>query len=156
MTFDNVMVPIDFSESSIEAFEATIAHFQDAKIYLFHAVDTPRVDVLKDEAGEHFQTREQDQAFHKLNELIIAHAGQADRLEAALGVGKPVKAILEAADQYDIDLIVISSHGDTGITRNLFGHTTYQVSRKANCSVWVIKGRSFHNRQEESPRKKAG
>ncbi len=148
MKFKKILVPIDFSESSIEALEVALEHFHDAKIYVFTAADIQSSSGLSANIDTQFKSSDQDAVYRRLKSIIADHADRSSDMEPALGVGKPVKAILEAAEHYEVGLIMISSHGDTSVAKNLFGHTTYQVSRKAPCSVWVIKGRSFHKRPE--------
>ncbi len=53
--------------------------------------------------------------------------------------GHPAEQILRAADRTGADLIVISSHGRTGISRQVFGSVAEEVVRLAHCPVMVVK-----------------
>lgn len=143
MEFERVLVPIDFSRGSIEAFEATLAHFQHTQVYLLHVIDTHQSDaVFGEDVNIEFQSKIQDAAYQKLDGLAKSHPGYDCKMESLVSSGRPVNIILDTAKQYNIDLIVMGSHGNTSITKTFFGHTTYHVSRKADCSTWVIKGNS--------------
>ena len=53
--------------------------------------------------------------------------------------GKPFVEIVETALEEDIDLIIIATHGHTGIEHVLFGSTAEKVVRKAPCPVLTIR-----------------
>jgi nucleotide-binding universal stress UspA family protein len=53
--------------------------------------------------------------------------------------GKPFVEIVETAIEEDIDLIIIATHGHTGIEHVLFGSTAEKVVRKAPCPVLTIR-----------------
>lgn len=61
------------------------------------------------------------------------------RFEALVMQGEPYKTIVETADQKGIGLIVVGSHGRTGIERLLMGSVTERVIGYANCGVLVVK-----------------
>jgi nucleotide-binding universal stress UspA family protein len=54
-------------------------------------------------------------------------------------VGDPADAIIQAAEKEDADLIVMGTHGRTGLTRLLMGSVAEAVVRKAKCPVLTIK-----------------
>jgi nucleotide-binding universal stress UspA family protein len=53
--------------------------------------------------------------------------------------GKPFVEIIETASEEDIDLIIIATHGHTGIEHVLFGSTAEKVIRKAPCPVLTLR-----------------
>ena len=53
--------------------------------------------------------------------------------------GEAASEIVRVAKERDVDLIVISSHGRTGLGRILFGSTAESVVRHASCPVLVVK-----------------
>ncbi len=63
---------------------------------------------------------------------------------------RPHKAILGLADKEKIPLIVLTTHGRTGLDRFLMGSTAEQVVRHARCPVWVVRAapRSAKNRDK--------
>lgn len=143
MEIQRVLVPVDFSDDSIEALEVALAYFQDARIYLVNITEESRPKTVNPEqiAEEQFSSAKQDEAHLRLRDLAHEYPAEAHRIEPVVLGGEPVDGILEAADIHGAELIVMSLHGASGLGKSLFGSTTYSVSRKAECSVWVVKGR---------------
>jgi nucleotide-binding universal stress UspA family protein len=56
-------------------------------------------------------------------------------------IGRPASKIVEAAKQWPADLIVVGSHGRTGITRTLLGSVAEGIMRHATCPVLVVKAK---------------
>jgi nucleotide-binding universal stress UspA family protein len=56
--------------------------------------------------------------------------------------GEPGEAIVAAADAEDADLIIVGSHGRSGVSRFLIGSVSDYVVRHAHCPVMVVRGRS--------------
>ena len=54
-------------------------------------------------------------------------------------VGEPADAIAHFVDEHDIDLIVMGTHGRTGVMRLLMGSVAEEVVRKAKCGVLTVK-----------------
>ena len=151
MDFERVLVPIDFSKGSVEAFEATLAHFKNTHILLLHVIDSHQSDkIFEEEAKIEFQSKVQDAAYEKLEGLARRHPGSDCKIDTLVSVGRTASSILEVAKNHRIDLIVIGSHGNSSISKKLFGHTTYHVSRKAACSTWIIKGASTRGNMEQA------
>jgi nucleotide-binding universal stress UspA family protein len=61
------------------------------------------------------------------------------KVEEVIGHGDAAAEIVRVADEREVDLIVISSHGRTGLGRIIFGSTAEAVVRHANCPVLVVK-----------------
>jgi nucleotide-binding universal stress UspA family protein len=61
------------------------------------------------------------------------------KVERILETGDPVEVILRTAAKLPADLIVLGSHGRTGLARLLLGSVAEQVVRKATCPVLVVK-----------------
>jgi nucleotide-binding universal stress UspA family protein len=62
------------------------------------------------------------------------------RVEHLLQAGEPVEEILRVAREYSCDLIVMGTHGRTGLSRLLMGSVAEAVVRTASCPVVTIKG----------------
>lgn len=92
-----------------------------------------------------------------LEEIRGQLATQADRLtrqagerltapgrlsvETAVGEGDPRTVIVDAADEWQADLIVVGSHGRTGLKRLMLGSVAQSVVAHAHCSVEVVRRR---------------
>jgi nucleotide-binding universal stress UspA family protein len=75
----------------------------------------------------------------------IAKAQQdALRISTEIIRGYPKQAILEVADQWDADLIVVGSHGYRGLTRVWLGSVSQAVSSHAKCSVEIVRNRHLN------------
>jgi len=74
---------------------------------------------------------------------VIAQRARAAGCDATFLVwdGDPGEAIVAAADSEDADLIVVGSHGRSGVSRFLIGSVSDYVVRHAHCPVMVVRGR---------------
>jgi nucleotide-binding universal stress UspA family protein len=133
-----VVVPVDFSDQSLAAVD-TALHLVEkpSSLHVIHVLP-----VLTDyEAGILFSTVDE--------EARVRHAVQAmrDRLSAVkfagfephVTFGDPAHGIADFAEEIEAELIVIPSHGRTGLTRLLIGSTAERVVRLAHCPVLVLK-----------------
>ena len=133
-----VVVPIDFSESTPEALEtAAQCAFGNENVHVLHvatgadfapsfaALDADAVAARKQAAENRIQELVQE------NKLVGAHV--------AVLAGDPGQQIVEYAEQVGADLIVIPSHGYSGIQRLMLGSTTERVVRHASCPVYVLR-----------------
>lgn len=139
--FQRVLVGIDFSADSLSALQVAHERFAapTATLVLVHAADAAedlsdyaelRGQVVSAQAGD-LQRR--------LQGLAAARREGWQEVHTVLELGKPADVILAAAHAWQADLVVLGSHGHTGLARTLFGGTTYQVARKVGCSVLVLR-----------------
>jgi nucleotide-binding universal stress UspA family protein len=75
----------------------------------------------------------------ELQALIIREIGGRVEAAAAVRTGKPYQEILLEADQQRIDLIIMATHGHTGVEHMLFGSTAERIVRNAKCPVLTIR-----------------
>lgn len=68
----------------------------------------------------------------------FADAIPSNRVRHDIGVGTPYKRIVEKAEQEGVDLIVMSTHGRTGLAHMLIGSVTERVLRRAPCPVLAL------------------
>jgi len=79
------------------------------------------------------------------------------KFERRIAQGQAVNSILAAIQELDVDLVVLGTHGHTGLKRLLMGSVAEQVLRKAPCPVLTVKGASGREKkaaaapQTESP-----
>lgn len=69
-------------------------------------------------------------------------AGQGLSVETAVREGDARTAIVDAADEWQADLIMLGSHGRTGLTRLIMGSVAQAVVAHAHCSVEVVRRRA--------------
>ena len=84
--------------------------------------------------------------------MAATEIGSEINVETVIKTGKPFVEINETASELDIDLIIIATHGHTGMEHLLFGSTAEKVVRKAPCPVLTlrepIKGFKFAQKTE--------
>jgi len=145
-----ILVPTDFSECSLIAFEYGLQLARDfnAELRLVHVIN-PQAYPFGDEyvALDHVQLmRETEYAEQKQMRSMAARA--MTRYSVRVIHGSPAVEICNAANA-DADLIVISTHGRTGLGHLLIGSVAEHVVRNAHCPVLVIPSRGSLNSGKE-------
>ena len=80
-----------------------------------------------------------DSAERELPDVLNCEELRGLKVEEVIGHGDAAAEIVRIADEQGADLIVISSHGRTGLGRIIFGSTAEAVVRHARCPVLVVK-----------------
>ena len=146
MTFQKILVPLDFSPHSLAAVQAAgeLAQQIGGSITLLH-VQSPSLGMQGD-VGPFLvppiilpPDPAQDEALQKELENVRKQLPAGVPVEIKLDTGHPWPTICDVAQNTNADLIVISSHGYTGLKRMLLGSTAEQVVRHAHCPVLVVK-----------------
>jgi nucleotide-binding universal stress UspA family protein len=134
-----ILHPTDFSTGSAAAFEyaCDLARDYDARLIVVFAVGlgvpiTADGMVLSQDIDEL-----RAQAQNRLNEL--KPQGSSIRLDREVRDGPAPAVILDAADEFDVDLIVMGTHGRTGFRRLVLGSVAEEVLRRAPCPVLLVK-----------------
>lgn len=143
MNIRTIVVPVDFSPSAEKAFTWALALAEkwQARILLLHVVSLPiSAPVVM---GVHLHLTDLEAALladakAKMRGLLARSQGKPVQVEAKVISGHPVAAICRAAEQEQADLIVIGSHGRTGLRHVLLGSVAEQVVRYAPCPVAVV------------------
>jgi nucleotide-binding universal stress UspA family protein len=132
-----ILHPTDFSERSQYAFGLACALARDygARLIVLHVAGVPTVaygeGVVPPNPEELLaEAREQ------LGRIQVPHANV--RAERRLEQGDAVTAILGVAQEVNADLIVLGTHGRTGLARLLMGSVAEQVVRRASCPVLTV------------------
>jgi nucleotide-binding universal stress UspA family protein len=143
MSPSSLLCPIDFSEASRSALSYAVAiadHFGARATVL--AVDDP---LLADAAAAAAitpslaeQTRCELQRF--CGEVLAHRRAGPGTIDYRVTTGKPALEILRVARELDTDLIVISSHGRSGLRKMFIGSTTARVLREAPIPVLITSG----------------
>jgi nucleotide-binding universal stress UspA family protein len=134
-----ILHPTDFSEHSQSAFWLACALARDygARLVVLHVVATPTV-VYGDGVVVPPDPEElRDIAREQLDRLQVPHGDV--RAERRMAEGDAVEAILRMAQDVQADLLVMGTHGRTGLGRLLMGSVAEQVVRKASCPVLTVK-----------------
>jgi len=133
-----ILHPTDFSEQSDYAFWMACLLAQDYETRLI-ALHVTEPTVIYGEFGPYVRESETDR--EELNRRLRQLQASDPKVfvEHYLREGDPVEEILRAAEQTRCDLIVMGSHGRTGLNRLLMGSVAEQVMRWAPCPVLVVK-----------------
>ena len=133
-----VVVPIDFSVDSMAAIDVGLQlAATPSDLHVIHVV----VDIAPLEAGEVWgvsdpQSRvEQIEKYLKEKLTEPKHRG----VHTAVLLGEPAHGITDYAQEKGAQLIVVPSHGRTGLTRLLIGSVAERVVRLAHCPVLVLR-----------------
>jgi len=142
----SILVPTDFSEHSDRAVRQAvdIAEQHNSKIYLLHVVDRLQqcaIDYcIPLETMMKVQSDSEKEATKKMQEEAekILKTKNID-LVFDVKSGTPYEEILKEQQERKADLIVIASHGRTGLLRTLIGSVAERVMREAKCPVLLVR-----------------
>lgn len=133
----HLLVPLDFSGKSRQAlrFAVPIAQKFTAKIHLVHVLPPPAKAELAD------LPRLRLAALRRLGEMAEELLPPRLRAGNAVLVGKPAGQILQLAAKNNIDLIVLTTKGRSGLARVIVGSTAESIMRDASCPVLSVRRR---------------
>ena len=143
--FRKIMVATDDSELVKKAVDSAIeiVKLSEAKLYAVHVIAlggysiTPYIDTeWKKAMKEQFITEGKEATTY------VENVGRAANIavESVILEGSPVEEIVDFAEKNDIDLIVMGTHGRTGIQRFLIGSVAENVVRHSKKAVLVVRG----------------
>jgi nucleotide-binding universal stress UspA family protein len=143
MPWKKVLCPIDFSEPARAAMEAAIELCRtfDGELTLFHSYQLPGYTLPEGSvvASPKMLQDLADQAESHLSEWRkIAEERGAQRVQTIKGIGDPAIEVVELAREGGYDVIVLGTHGRTGIRHVLLGSVAERVVRHARCPVLTI------------------
>lgn len=149
-----ILIPIDFSDYSKAALKYAVSFSKifDAELILIYVVepviyppDFSMGQVALPTVDLDLNTR----AKEELDKLVKTEINSTLKARTIVRTGKPFIEIIEYAKEEDIDLIIISTHGHSGVEHILFGSTAEKVVRKSPCPVLTlrepIKGFDYKN-----------
>ena len=137
-----ILVPIDFSECSKKALQYALPFARQchASIWLLNVVrlvyPTGELGTMAPPLSEAEATESSRAA---LDQLVRSAIGEKVPTAVLVRVGLPAEEIILAARELGMDLIIISTHGHTGLKHVLLGSTAEQVVRRAPCPVLTVR-----------------
>jgi universal stress protein A len=142
----SILVPTDFSKFSDRAVQqaADIAEQNNAKVFLLHVVDKLQqcaIDYcIPLETMMRVQSDSEKEASKKMQEEVDKIV-KAKKIDVVFDVksGIPYEEILKEQQERKADLIVIASHGRTGLLKSLIGSVAERVMREAKCPVLLVR-----------------
>ena len=146
MQLRSILLPTDFSECAGHAlsYATSLARGANAAIICVHVVEPVMPSVGYTGITEPLPVADiseqlEDSATRELPKIADSEECSGLEVEEVIVHGDAATEIVRVAKERDVDLIVISSHGRTGLGRILFGSTAESVVRHASCPVLVVK-----------------
>ena len=137
--FKKILCPVDFDDNSIAAlrYARDFAVNNDATLHVLHVVYAPLASPRF--PLERYKGISEGPAKLELHKIAREHLQGRARYELATRTGKPADVINQAAEDLDVDLIVMAMHGKTGVTRLLLGSVAEHVVRASKRPVLTIR-----------------
>jgi nucleotide-binding universal stress UspA family protein len=139
--FDRILVPYDGSRGSKRALEVALdlALAEGAEVLgVAVAAHLPRFGATVGEVDEERRVEEAQARTH-LEEAAAYAAARGVALRTEIRAGNAAHAILQAAEDHDVDLIVLGHSGVSGLWGHFVGTTADRVSEHARCSVLIAR-----------------
>ena len=138
MNIRNILCPIDFSDHSNAAisYASSLAKESGAKLHFLHVTDdmTAYPTGFTGYATSIDELREDEDHLSKVRPTVDGVAYEHHSI-----VGPATETILNFIASHDVDLIVMGTHGRTGVMRLLMGSVAEAVVRRADCPVITVK-----------------
>ncbi|MCK9564352.1 MAG: universal stress protein [Bacteroidales bacterium] len=150
MTFKTILHATDFSDASLRALEQArkLARHHGAKLHVLH------VEVLLEARYPALAiaavTSQREQSEQQL-QMLLSRTGDSEIVQATVKHARAAVAIAEYAESNDVDLIVVGSHGYSGIDRLLMGSEARKLIRYATAPVLVVRSRDTASGTAEAP-----
>jgi nucleotide-binding universal stress UspA family protein len=142
--YDRILAPTDGSDPATAAVQHALdlAATTGATVHAVYVLDTRTgfLTVSKDEVRGALRDVGEDAATATLDEVERLAADADVDLVTEVLEGAPDQAILDYADDHDVDLVVVGTHGRTGLERRLLGSITERVIGGASVPVTAVHG----------------
>jgi len=172
LDFKRILCPVDLSDFSLTAVKLAVklAESSGAGLYLLHVIDNPfdeiymtsitqadpaAFDLYKTEfmrRSKLVRATEEHSAV-LLKQFCHESVEHLSKVRYLVSSGDPFEKILDAAEAHRIDLIVLATHGRTGIKRLIIGNVAEKVVRHAECPVLTVKPRVARRKLKENENK---
>jgi nucleotide-binding universal stress UspA family protein len=136
----NILFPTDFSDESVQAlkFARRLQGHYNANVHMVHVLDLFPFSLGSDPASL-IKTKEiTSEGSRRLQEFIEAQGLREEPFKSALMTGEISVAIEEFTKKHGIDLIILGSRGDVGLTRLFEGSMAEEIFRTALCPVLIV------------------
>lgn len=133
-----VLVPIDFSDEAFVALDEALSYVEGpSHLHAIHVL--PRLEPT--EPGLVWKTIDDQSRQDNVKQAFYSREDKPEYkdINFEIALGDPSSEIIDYAKAHDISLIVIPSHGRTGIGRFLLGSVSERVIRFAHCPVLVLR-----------------
>jgi nucleotide-binding universal stress UspA family protein len=137
--YDRILVPTDGSTGTAHVVMQALdlAEQYGGTVYALNVVDDEVTSMLSDAGGDDDRLREQGESAVRIVERMAESHGVA--VETAVESGDPAETILAYADDVDADVIVVGTHGRSGVKRYVLGSVAERLVRHATCPVLTVR-----------------
>jgi nucleotide-binding universal stress UspA family protein len=144
MNIQHILAPTDFSEPSAQGLRSALelAEAFSAKLLLLHVVEPPPYPVegiVPSRLGATLLDDLERQAANDLAQMLPEAQRSRVEVTRSVVVGIPYRKIVEVAEAEKSDLIVMTTHGRTGLSHLVMGSVAEKVVRTAPCPVLTIR-----------------
>lgn len=143
MNAQRILFPTDFSRYNEAALEyaSTLSAESGALLFIVHVDEMSDLNAALGEASYYYaQTGDSARRRAVRDQLSrVQPAAEGVRYEHRCLTGSPVAELLKFAERQNVDLIVMASHGRTGLSRLLMGSVAEALVRRAKCPVLIVK-----------------
>ncbi len=148
--FDDILVPVDFSVHSLKAVEyaTDLAKNFNSRLYFLHVIEQeihPSFYAAGVTSIFEIDHDLKQRVIHNMEEFVGDYLDESLAAEYVVLEGKAHREIVEYAREKEMDLIVIATHGLSGLEYLLLGSTTEKVVRWATCPVFTVKSEKQEN-----------
>lgn len=139
--FERILFPTDFSDTSKRALDAAVAMTEDmdAELFVLHVIDDSLISTHVEEERHIILKELRRHALDEMRKQLPAELMKNFETIGAVKRGDPGKQIASYAETHHCDLVVMGTHGRTGVERVLIGSVADKVVRRANCAVYLVR-----------------
>ena len=152
-----ILVPLDFSQCAEKALQYALPFARQfgAELVLLHVVQgyVPLSEFSAGDPG--FVAANSEESAQKQLCSLKETLDSCIKSRVVVRVGNPYTQIIETARELGIDLIILSTHGHTGLALVFLGSTTERVVRRAGCPVLVVRENENEFIPEPAPAEQA-
>lgn len=137
--YDAILVPTDGSEAALEAatHAYSLAERYDATVHVIAVVERSESASIVGRGDEKLETL-REEGTDSTRRIVEAAESRDIAAVGAVEVGDPDRAILQYAEENDVDLVVMSTNARSGVGRFLRGSTTEKVIRDGEIPVLAV------------------
>ncbi|MGH8011309.1 MAG: universal stress protein [Candidatus Binataceae bacterium] len=135
--FEHILCPVDFDDNSLTALRlaSLLAERDKATLFLMHVIRIVEEMIV---AAPVALSQDERLTHSQLDKLAENHLGSINH-QIIVRYGNPAEQILAAELELGVDLVVMATHGRTGISHLFFGSVAEKVVRESSCPVLTVR-----------------
>ena len=143
MELNKILCTVDFADAEHPAVEYAkmLARLSGGSILVLHVIPTRSVyehlGLVATEVDKHMDAYRKDSTTKM--EIFLAERFPGENVSSLVYEGDPAETIVKIAENRNMDIIVMGTHGHGGFNKLFFGSVANQVIRTANCPVLTIR-----------------